>query len=138
MDFKKKLKSRLYVAYGYLAIGILMVLVSLLTKTENEFISSFGLAIAVMGVARIRNYLKITKNEETIRKQEIAETDERNLSIQQKAKGAVFSIYLILSGIAVIMLSFLKMHEEAKWISYSVLLLVVIYWICYLVYQKKS
>ncbi len=138
MDFKKKLKSRLYLAYGYLAIGILLVLVSIVTKTKNEFISSFGLIIAVMGLARIRNYLRITKNEETVRKQEIAETDERNLSIQQKAKGAAFLVYTMLSGIAVIILSFLKMHEAAKWISYSVLLLVAIYWICYLVYQKKS
>ena len=138
MDFKKKLKARLYLAYGYLAIGVMLVLVSIVTKTENEFISSFGLLIAVMGLARIRNYLRITKNEETVRKREIAETDERNLSIQQKAKSAAFLVYTMLSGIAVIILSFLKMHEEAKWISYSVLLLVAIYWICYLVYQKKS
>ena len=92
----------------------------------------------LMGSIRIRNYLLITKNDETIKKQEIAETDERNQSIQLKAKSATFSIYLLLSGTAAIVLSFLNMHEAAKWISYSVLVLVAIYWISYLVYQKKS
>lgn len=138
MDYKKKLKSRLYIAITYIALGIMMIAGTFVTKTDNDFISAFGFAMVVMGIVRIRNYFIITKNEETIRKQGIAETDERNLSIQSKAKSATFSIYTMLSGAAVIVLSFLELHEEAKWISYSVLLLVAIYWICYLVYQKKS
>ena len=138
MDYKKKLKSRLYIAITYIALGIMMIAGTFVTKTDNDFISAFGFAMAIMGIVRIRNYLIITKNEERIRKQEIAETDERNLSIQSKAKSATFSIYTMLLGTAVIVLSFLKLHEVAKWISCSVLLLVAIYWICYLVYQKKS
>ena len=138
MDYKKKLKSRLYIAITYIALGIMMIAGTFATKTDNDFISAFGFAMAIMGIVRIRNYFIITKNEETIRKQEIAETDERNLSIQSKAKSATFSIYTMLLGATVIVLSFLGLHEAAKWISYSVLLLLAIYWICYLVYQKKS
>ncbi len=137
MGYKKKLKSRLYIAIAYIALGIMMIAGTFVTKTDNDFISAFGFAMAIMGIARIRNYFIITKSEETIRKQEIAETDERNLSIQSKAKSATFSIYTMLLGVAVIVLSFLELHEAAKWISYAVLLLVAIYWICYLVYQKK-
>ena len=85
MDFKKKLKTRLYTAISYIVIGIVMIIVSNILKTDNDFLSSFGLALSVCGVVRIRNYFIITKNDETIRKQEIAETDERNISISNKA-----------------------------------------------------
>ena len=138
MDYKKKLKSRLSIAIIYIVLGIMMIAAAFMTKTENDFISSFGFAMVIMGIVRIRNYRMITKDEDTIRKQQIIETDERNISIIHKAKSAAFSIYTFISGIAVIILSFLSLHEAAKWIAYSVCLLIVIYWICYFAYQKKS
>lgn len=138
MDYKQKLKSRLYIAIIYIALGILMIVGVFATKSENDFTSSFGLAIIVAGIVRIRNYFKITKNDETIKKQEIAETDERNISIMNKAKSVTFSIYILLSGTAVIILSLFNMHDIARWIAYSVCLLVVIYWITYWIIRKKS
>ena len=138
MDYKEKLKLRLYIAIIYIALGIMMMVGAFATKTNNSFISSFGFAMVIMGIVRIRNYFMITRNEETIRKQQIAETDERNLLILNKAKSATFSIYILLSGTAVIILSLFNMHDIARWIAYSVCLLVVIYWIAYWVYQKKS
>ena len=121
-----------------MALGVMMLVGALATKTDNYFISSFGLAMVVMGMVRIRNYRMITKNEDTIRKQQIVETDERNISIIHKAKSTTFSIYVLLLGTTVIILSLFNMHEAAKWIAYSVCLLVAIYWICYLIYQKKT
>ena len=138
MDYKQKLKSRLYVASIYIALGILMICGTFVVKTENDFISSFGFVMVIMGLVRIRNYRMITKSEETIRKQEIIETDERNVMIAHKAKSTAFSVYALLLSTVVICLSLFNMREEAKWIAYSVLLLVAIYWVCYLVYQKKS
>ena len=67
------------------------------TKPDNDFISSFGIALVIMEIVQVINYFMITKSEETIRKQQIAETDERNLSILHKAKSATFSIYILLS-----------------------------------------
>lgn len=138
MDFKKKLKTRLYIAILYIVLGVMMIAGTFVSKTENSFISSFGFAIVIAGIVRIRNYRLITKNEETIRKQQIAETDERNLSIMHSAKNAAFSIYLLLSCTAVIILSLVNMHEAATRISYSVGLLVLIYWISYWIIRKKS
>ena len=138
MDYKKKLKQRLYIAVIYIALGIMMIVGTSVIEADNDFISTFGFAVIVMGIVRIRNYFMITKNEDTIRKQEIIETDERNIAIRNKAKSATFSIYTLLLGTAVIILSLFNMHETAKWLAYAVLLLVAIYWICYLVYQKKS
>ena len=138
MDFKKKLKLRLNVAITYIVLGVILIVGTFITKTENEFISSFGFAMIIMGFVRIRNYRMITKDEGTIRKQQIMETDERNISIIHKAKSTAFAIYILILGIAVIVLSFIGMHEAAKWFAYPACLLVVIYWICYFIYQRKS
>ncbi|MBQ7898186.1 MAG: hypothetical protein IJ323_07150 [Clostridia bacterium] len=138
MDFKKKLKTRLWIALIYVALGIIMTAGGIVTKTDNSFISSFGLILAVMGAVRMRNYLIITKSEERIKKQEIMETDERNVSIVNKARSITFTAYVLLLGIAVIVLSLLNMREIAVWISYSIFLLIIIYWISYFIIRKKS
>ena len=97
MDYKKKLKQRLYYGVICIVLGVIMIIGVTATKSENEYISAFGFAVAMVGIARIIQYLKITKNEDSIKKQKINETDERNLSIIQKAKSATFSIYLLIS-----------------------------------------
>ncbi len=137
MNFKKKLQTRLYVAFTCIVLGLVMIVIPFLVPLPDDFLSSFGFAMVVVGLARIRNYHRITKTEETIRKQEITETDERNLEIINRARSAAFSIYLLLLTAGVIALSLFGLYEVAKWISYAVFLLVLIYWICYLVYRKK-
>ncbi len=138
MDYKKKLKQRLYYGIMCIALGVMMIVVVYASKSNNEFISALGFAVAMVGVARIIQYLKITKNEESIQKQKIYETDERNLSIIQKAKSATFSIYLLISCSVVIITALIDMPDIAKWIGYSQFVLVIIYWICYWIIRKKS
>lgn len=137
MDYKKKLKTRLHIAIAYIVLGIGMIVYSFIDKTPNDFVSTFGIIITVMGLVRIRNYILLAKNEERSKKQQIKETDERNLLISLKARSTAFSIYFLLLGIAVIALSFLGLNEAAKWLSYGVLLLVIIHYICYFIYRKK-
>ena len=137
MDYKKKLKQRLYIGIIYIALGVMLIVGVFSSESNNDFISALGFAIAMVGVARIIQYLKITKNEDSIRKQKINETDERNLSIIQKAKSATFSIYLLFSCTVVIIASLFDMPDVANWFGYSQFVLVIIYWICYWIYQKK-
>ena len=137
MDYKKKLKQRLYIGIIYIALGVMLIVGVFSSKSNNDFISALGFAIAMVGVARIIQYLKITKNEDSIKKQKINETDERNLSIIQKAKSTTFSIYLLFSCTVVIITSLFDMPDVANWFGYSQFVLVIIYWIFYWIYQKK-
>lgn len=138
MDFKKKLKIRLYIAISYIILGVFMTITFNIIKTENSFLSSFGFALIIIGIARTRNYFLITKNEETIKKQQIIETDERNISISNKAKSVSFFIYVILSCICVILLEILNKTELATIISGTVCVMLIIYWIAYFIINKKS
>lgn len=138
MDFRKKLKIRLFVAIGYIILGLAMIVAFNIIKTENDFLSSFGFALTVIGIVQIRNYKRITKNEETITKRQIAETDERNISIANKAKSVSFIIYVILASVSVIVLEFFDKTQLAMILSGTVCILILIYWISYWIIHKKS
>lgn len=137
MDFKKKLKTRLYLAIAYIVIGALIVLVANIYNAADSFFSTFGLVLAVCGVVRIRNHFIITKDEESIRKQEITETDERTVMIVHKARSMTFILYVMVSCVAVIALMIAGQEQMAQLISYSVCILIAIYWACYLYFKKK-
>ena len=137
MNFKRKLKARLITGIVFFALGVLMIISAIITKTSNNFVSSFGLALVVIGIARTRKYFTISRSEERIKNLEILETDERNVEIMHKSKSAAFIIYVIVMSVAVIILSFLNMNDVSKWFSLSIFVLVAIYWICYFVNQKR-
>ncbi len=137
MDFRKRLKTRLHIAIIYIILGIGMIAGVNIIKAENYFISSFGFMFLIYGVTRIGNYLKITRSDETIKKREIAETDERNIMIVHRARSITFSIYIMMSGTAVIILSLLDFQRQAQLVAYTVCALMVIYSICYFILQRK-
>ena len=137
MDFKKKLRIRMYVAITYTVIGILMIIAANVLKADDT-VSAYGLIFTVFGIARLRNYFLITKNEESVRRREVAETDERNVSIINRARSVSFLVYVLAAAVTVIVLSLLDMQEAVQWVSYSVFALLLIYWISYFVIRKKS
>lgn len=138
MDFKKKLKIRLFVAISYVILGIAMIVIFNIIKTENNFLSSFGFALTVIGIARIKNYFLITKDEETITKRQIAENDERNISIANKAKSVAFLAYILVVCTSITILYVLNKTQLAFILSGTVCFLLLVYWISYLIISKKS
>jgi purine-cytosine permease-like protein len=138
MDFRRKLKIRLYVAIAYVILGIALIVTFNIIKTENDFLSSFGLALVVIGVVHIRRYFLITKNEETIKRRQIAETDERNIAIADKAKSIAFIVYVVLAAVAIIVLELLEYSLLSIVLSLTIGLLVAVYWIAYWTMYKKS
>jgi len=138
VDYKKKLKQRLYIAITFIALGVMILIGFFALKSDDDYISALGFAVATVGAARSIQYFRITRSEESIKKQRIKETDERNISIIQKAKSTTFSICLVVTCAAVIVTSLFEIPEVAKWIGYLQLVLVISYWCCYWIYQKIS
>lgn len=137
MTFKKKLKFRLYTAITYLLAGIIMAALFLLRINKNEFIFTFGIVLATMGLLRLISYKKITKNDESVHQQEIAEKDERNIAIMHKAKSMAFGIYVFTAAIAVIIFQFLGKNDLCNIIAINMCAIVFLYWICYFIFQKN-
>ncbi len=137
MEFKDKLKMRLNLGIAFIVIGVIMIGTGFVVDNVDPFVSSFGFALVLMGIIRVRNYKIITKDEKSIRKREIAETDERNISLSNKARSWAFILYIMVASIIVIVLQFTSMRETATMIGYSVCALVALYWGSYFVLRKK-
>ena len=137
MDFQKRMKQRQYIAIFYIVLGLVLIITGLLRHTDNSFIFAFGVAMLVLGILRTAQYRKITVNEQSMRKRELMETDERNRMISERAKSWVFSLSVFIAGVLVIVLSLLGHHELALPISWFVCGMVVLYWICWIIISKK-
>ena len=137
MEFKKKLQTRLYIALSYIVLGIVLIAADALSHFENDFFLSFGIALLVMGIIRLIRHRKITKDEASMRKQEVAETDERFLMINERAKSWAFSFSLLAGGLVVIVLSLLGYHDQAQPFAWYVCGQVTLYWVCWLIIRKK-
>ncbi len=137
MDFKKKIKIRLWVRICYIILGIGVILAGVITKTDNEFVSAFGVTMVVVGLAQLKRNINPLTSEDKLRRQEIAEKDERNIAIANKARSWAFGLYVIVGCLAVIVLSFLSLHDIARWISVSVFSLIAFYWISYFIVIRK-
>ena len=137
MEFKKKLKTRLYIALSYIVLGIVLIAANALNHFENDFFLSFGITLLVMGIIRLIRHRKVTKDESTIRRQEVAETDERTLMMAEKARSWAFTYSILIAGIAVIVLSLLGKHDTAQPFAWFVCGQVALYWICWMILRKK-
>ena len=138
MNFKKKLTIRMYTAVACLIIGVVLMVLPFALKLDNEYMSTFGFTLIAIGIARLRQHFRITRTEETIRQQEIRETDERNLEIARKAKSITFSCCLLLTCVAVIVLECLKIEPYSTILGASMCVQLLVYWITYLILQKRS
>ena len=137
MEFKKKMKQRLVIAVSYILLGLALVIADILKGFGNYFFFSFGFALVLMGIARLFRYRKITKNDQTLRKQELAESDERIRMIAERARSWAFSYSLMGAGIVVIVLSVMGKHDEALPFAWHVCGMCILYWLCFTIIRKK-
>ncbi len=137
MDFEKKMKQRLHIAVGYCVLGAVLMIADVVNKFENYFIFSFGFAMLIMGILRIVQNRKITKSEKAMHKRKVAETDERNKMLAERAKSWTFSFSILIAGVFVIILSILGYHDQAQPFAWFVCLMVVLYWVFYLIASRK-
>ena len=135
MDFERKLKIRRNMAVGYIIVGIILIGIGSIGKTEMAL--SFGSMFAVIGIAKLMEYKRITSNKETLRQREIAENDERNIMLWTKARSMAFIIYIIAAALVIVVLYLVGMVYEARIVSYSLSVFVVIYWVSYFVLSRK-
>lgn len=137
MEYKKKLRKRLYISVSYLILGIGLNIIAALSGTENYFFSCFGSIMIVMGLVRILRHIRLTGSDSAVKKQEIAETDERNRMMAERARAWAFSFTVLGSGVAVIVLSLLGYHDAALPFAWLVCGMTTLYWLSWLIIRRK-
>lgn len=137
MEFKKKMKQRLYIAVSYIALGLVLLAVGFTGKSDNYFFTGFGAALMAMGFLRLLRYRKVTRDDKSLRKQELAESDERYRMMAEQARSWAFSFSIMAAGILVIVLNLLGYQEEALPFAWFVCGMVALYWVCWCIVKRK-
>ena len=128
----------MYISIIYIILGLIIIICTFVFKNDNNAVSTIGFVLVVLGFVGVRNYRLITKNDSTIKKQEILENDERNIMINKNAKGRAFDIGLIALGVISFVLFLIGKQDIAMYFAYAANILIWPYIICYFIYQKKS
>ena len=137
MEYRKKLRKRLYYAIGYVIIGAVLILLQVTGRVDNEMSTYFGAVFAACGVARVIQYIRLVSDKDRMEQREIAEKDERNVMLWTQARSWAFGAYLLLAGTAIMILYAIHMDFAAQIVAYNVCALVFIYWICYMIAKRK-
>ena len=108
-----------------------------IAEIVDEFWSGMGSALLVMGIIRLLRYYRLKKNDTYREKMETAQTDERNQFIRMKAWSWAGYLFIICSAVSVIVFKLLGNDLLSQASSWSVCLMLVLYWISYFVLKKK-
>ncbi len=137
MDYEKRLQLRFYCSIAYIILGAIMTGATFFIQSENSFLQYFGAAFMILGIARVIRHIRMKKDDSTLKKQEIQETDERNIMLAHRSRSLALSASALLMGIAVIILSFMGFSEAVKIIALILCGQVFLCWIFYMILNKK-
>ena len=124
--------------YPILLLAAGLVLMGLgFAEIVDEFWSGMGSALLVIGIIRLLRFYRLKKNDGYREKMETAQTDERNQFIRMKAWSWAGYLFIMVTAIATIIFRILGQDLLSQVASYSVCLMLVLYWVSYFVLKKK-
>lgn len=129
--------DRRTVAYiVYMVLGVALMVLGILDVVDS-FWSGMGGALIAMGVVRVIQILRYSKNESYREKWDVEAQDERNHFIRNKAWAWAGYLFVLIAAICTIVFKLLGQDLLSMAASFAVSILVLLYWICYLVLKKK-
>lgn len=136
MDYRKKLKRRIWICIVLMVVGAAMKIMNICNDDDYALLST-GFTIFVVSASALAKSVRSLKNEEFRRKNEIAETDERYILIDKTAKSIAATIFIIIGFISAVVLELMGMVDIAKTVVIAILAYVVLYLIVYIICGKK-
>ncbi len=139
MDFKETMKKRI-VAHTIMMIFSLLIALSAYVFLDGDMCRNFmelGIVLAVIKAIRITSCIITLRSDKRLKHLEISEKDERNRSIALKAKGATYFISVFVFAMASYAMVIAGYSEIAKVVFYCLCFMLVIYYITYLILQRK-
>ena len=103
----------------------------------DSFWSGMGGALIAVGVIRMIQILRYSKDEAYREKAEIERTDERNQFIRNKAWAWSGYLFVLITAISTIVFKLLGQEWLSMAAGFAICILVVLYWVCYVVLKKK-
>ena len=131
-----KINRRMIMYIFYALFGAALIAMGC-AEMVDEFWSGMGGGLMAVGVLRLIGTYRYNNNDTYRKKVDVETGDERNRFIRSRAWSWAGYIFILLAGIAAIVLKLMGQDLLSMAAGYAVCLLLVLYWVSYLVLKRK-
>lgn len=120
----------------WVVLGAVLI-VCHLAKLIEDYWFSMGIAFIVVGILQIIRHIRYKTNAEYRENYDIANNDERNKFIGNKAWAWAGYLYVMIAAVGTIVCKLLGREDLMMFCSGSVCLIMVFYWLSWLWLRRK-
>jgi hypothetical protein len=121
----------------WVVLGLVLFALSMVGILDSSYFSAMGAALAVVGTLQVIRHLRYRKDKEYKEKIDIEVTDERNRFLRLQSWAWTGYIVVFIEAAGSIAAAVLGQETVRQVLSYSVCLIVCVYWITWLVLSRK-
>ena len=131
-----KIERRIVAYVLYIVLGAVLVGLGIL-EILDSFWSGMGGALIVVGAIRIVQMVRYSKDKGYQEKMDTALKDERNQFIRNKAWAWSGYMFVIIAAVATIVFRLMGQELLSMAASFAICILLVLYWVSYVVLNRK-
>ena len=129
--------KRLALSIFWVIAGVTLMVLSIAEVLDSSLYSGMGGALATVGILQTIRHIRYRKDPAYREKIDTEVHDERNSWIRMKSWSWTGYIVVMIEGFGCIAAMILGEHMIQKILSYSVCLMLCVYWISYLILSRK-
>ena len=129
--------KNLVLSIFWIVLGVILTALSIAEVLEPSTYSGFGGALIGVGALQVIKNLKYRNNPEYKEEIDTQTNDERNKYIRMKSWSWTGYILVLGSGICSVIAMIFGNHELQMYLSYTVCVIITVYWVTYIIMNKK-
>lgn len=128
---------KLILSIFWMILGAVLLGLSVTEVLDSSMYAGMGGALIAVGALQVARNLRYRKDPEYREKVDTEVSDERNGFLRMKSWSWTGYIVVLVECVGVIVAMILGQEQIQVLLSYSVCLILLVYWITYLVLSKK-
>lgn len=129
--------KRLALSIFWVVLGLVLFVLSEAEILDSSYFSGMGVAMAVVGTLQVIRNLRYRKDAEYKEKIDIEVTDERNRFLRLQSWAWTGYIVVMVEAAGSIAAHVLGQEIVGQVLSYSVCLIICVYWISWFILSRK-
>ena len=129
--------KRLALSIFWIVLGVTLMILSVAEVLEDSLYAGMGGALTAVGILQVIRILRYRKDQGYREKLDTEVNDERNSFLRMKSMSWSVYITVLAEAAGVVAAMILGMHTVQMVLSYSVCMLVGVYWIAYVILSRK-
>ena len=129
--------KRLALSIFWMVLGIVLIILNMTDVLDQSIYSGMGSALTVVGFFQAMRNLRYRKDKDYREKIDTELGDERNSFLRMKSWAWTGYIVVLAEGIGVVIAMITGQELLCRVLSWSVCLIIGVYWITYMVLSRK-